>query len=195
VVASELQPWLVAVHLGLAMLILGGLIATAVLSMPESPGVQSPAFGRVSVLAIAGTYVLLLSGSSVVASDADAQCHSWPLCGGGFTPDFSGVNAFTMLHRGLVLIVGVLLVYFLLMAIRECARWARIFAAVTLGALAAQVVVGAASAFTDAALANGLHVALGTLVWGGVCATALLALPRADRSSVHAPLRMERTTV
>jgi heme A synthase len=138
---------------------------------------------------------MLLSGSTVVASDADAQCNSWPLCAGGFVPDFSGANAFTMLHRGLVFIVGAFLVYFLLMAIRECAPWARKFAVFTLVVLAGQVVVGAASALTDGAFANGVHVALATLVWGGVCTTALLALPRSDRNSVHAPWRAERTPV
>jgi heme A synthase len=194
VVANELAPWLVAFHLGLAMIILGGLIATAALSMPESPG-ASPSFRRLSAIAIAATYVLLLSGSSVVASDADAQCHSWPLCGGGFAPDFAGVNAFTMLHRGLVLIISLFLVYFIWMAIRDCARWARNFAVGTAVALALQVVLGAASAITDSALANGIHVALATLVWGGVCTTAFLALPRADRASVQAPLRVGSTAV
>src|SRR5947209_3103629 len=105
VVANELAPWLVAVHLGLAMIILGALIATAALSMPESPGVGSPIFYRLSAVAMAATYVLLLSGSTVVAS--------------------------------------------------------------------------------------GAHVAMGTLVWGGVCTTALLSLPRADRVVVAAQRRVE----
>ncbi len=195
VVANELQPWLVAVHLGLAMIILGCLIATAVLAMPETPGVASSSAKRLGPFAAAGTYVLLLSGSSVVASDADTQCHSWPLCGGGLTPDFSGINAFTMLHRSLALVIGVLIVYFLWMVIRDCARWARIFAFGTIVVLVAQAAVGAASAFTDAPLANGLHVALATLVWGGVCTTALLIFPRSDRSPVSAQLRVERTPV
>ena len=195
VVVNELAPWLVAVHLGLAMIILGALIATAALSMPESPGVGSPLFYRLSALATAGTYVLLLSGSTVVASDADSQCRSWPLCGGGFAPDFAGVNAFTMLHRGLVLLIGAFLVYFLLMSVRQCARWARYFAIGTLVALGAQVLVGAASAITDGALANGLHVALATLVWGGLCTTALLSLPRADRVPVSAERRVGSAAV
>jgi heme A synthase len=195
VVANDLQPWLVAVHLGLAMIILGSLIATAAFSMPESPGVGSPSFGRLSVLAVAATYVLLLSGSSVVASDADSQCHSWPLCGGGLALDFTGANAFTMLHRGLTLIVAVLLVYFLVVAVRQCARWARRFAIATMVALLAQVAVGAVSAFTDGALANGIHVALATLVWGGVCTTALLSVARADREPLAASLQVGRNTV
>jgi hypothetical protein len=32
-------------------------------------------------------------------------------------------------------------------------------------------------------------------VWGGVCTTAFLALPRADRASVQAPLRVGSTAV
>jgi heme A synthase len=197
VVAHELAPWLVAVHLGLAMIILGALLATAVMSMPESAGVSSSSFRRVAALAVGGTYLLLLSGSSVVASDADAQCNSWPLCGGGFALDFNGANAFTMLHRGLALLVGVLLAYFLWIAISRSAQAAgmRIFAIVTMGALLLQVAVGAVSALTVAAAANGLHVALASLVWAGVATTALLSLPRADRSPARARLRAERTAV
>ena len=73
-------------------------------------------FGLLGVLAIAvgATYLLLLTGSTVVGSGADEACHSWPLCGAGFSPDFSGVNAFTMLHRGSVLLIGLMLVIVLL---------------------------------------------------------------------------------
>lgn len=191
VVANELQPWLVAVHLGLAMIIVGCLIATAVFSMPASAGVAGT--GRISALAVGGTYVLLLSGSSVVATDADAQCNSWPLCGAGLTPDFAGVNAFTMLHRGLALLIGVLLVYFLWTAMRRSET--RTAAAVTLVVLAAQVLVGAASAITDGSLANGLHIALATLVWSAVLTTALLNAPRMDRTPVHGRLEVGRTAV
>src|SRR5690348_10498117 len=95
VVAQELAPWLVLVHLALAMLILGCLLATAILSLPASRGVA--AIRPLAVVGAAATYLLLLTGSTVVASNADRQCHTWPLCGGGFALDFSGANAFTML--------------------------------------------------------------------------------------------------
>src|SRR5205807_8760986 len=120
VVAQELAPWLVAFHLGLAMIILGALVATAVMSMEESPGVADSRFRKLAASSAIGIYVLLLTGSTVVASGADEGCHSWPLCGGGLTPDFSGANAYTMLHRGAVLIIGVLLIYVLIMAVT---RW------------------------------------------------------------------------
>jgi heme A synthase len=186
VVVSELKPWLVAVHLGLAMIILGCLIATAVLSMPEAPGIESASFRRLASAAVAGTYILLLSGSSVVATRSDESCRSWPLC------DLSSVNTFSLLHRGVALVVGLLIIVFVVAAYR---RGLRLSAAATAIVLLLQVGIGAASAITGAAAANGLHVAIATLVWSGVLATALLALPRADRASARALLQIQKTPV
>ena len=186
VVVSELKPWLVAVHLGLAMIILGCLIATAVLSMPQSPGIEGASFRRLATAAVAGTYVLLLSGSSVVATQSDETCRSWPVC------DLSSVNTFALLHRGVALVAGVLLIIFLVAAYR---RGLKFFAVATALVLMLQVAIGAAAAITDAAAANGIHVAIATLVWSGVLTTALLALPRADRASESARLEMQKTPV
>ena len=186
VVVSELKPWLVAVHLGLAMIILGCLIATAVLSMPQSPGIEGASFKRLATAAVAGTYVLLLSGSSVVATQSDETCRSWPVC------DLSSVNTFALLHRGVALVAGVLLIISLVAAYR---RGLKFFAVATAFVLMLQVAIGAAAALTDAAAANGLHVAIATLVWSGVLTTALLALPRADRASESARLEMQKTPV
>jgi heme A synthase len=188
VVAQQLQPWLVLVHLALAMLILGCLLATGLLSLPPSPGVA-----RVRPLAVVGaaaTYVLLLTGSTVVASNADASCHSWPLCGGGFTPDFAGANAFTMLHRGSALVLGALIAYVALRAMGE--RSLRLAAVATLAVLALQVAVGAGAAVTDAGAFNGLHVAIATLVWTGMLSVALLTLPRTDARQALAHLAVDK---
>lgn len=186
VVFQELASWLVLVPLGLAMIILGCLLATAILSLPAAPGVRD----RVAPLAAAATYVLLLTGSTVVASGADDGCHSWPLCGGGFAPSFAGADAFTMLHRGAVLIIGVLLVYALQKAIRRAET--RPVAIATLIVFALQVAVGAGAALTDAALFNGLHVAIATLVWAGILSVALLNLPRADGAPSLARLAVDK---
>ena len=179
VVVNELASWLVLFHLGLAMLILGFLIATAVMSLPGSAGIPG---GRLAAVAAVATYGLLLTGSTVVASGADQSCHAWPLCGNGFTPDFGGAGAFTLLHRGAVLVIGALLTYVLVKALRRPEL--RTVAAVTLLVLVVQVAVGAGAAVTDAALFNGLHVAIATLVWAGVLSLALLTLPRGDREPV-----------
>lgn len=176
VVFNELSSWLVLVHLGLAMIILGCLLATAIMSLPASPGVRD----RVAPIAAAATFMLLLTGSTVVASGADESCHSWPLCGTGFAFSFAGADAFTMLHRGAVLVLGALLVYALYCAIRR--PHTRGVAIATLIVFGLQVAVGAGAALTDAALFNGLHVAIATLVWAGILSVALLNLARTDRA-------------
>jgi heme A synthase len=184
VVANELTPWLVVVHLGLAMIILGVLVATAVMAMPPSSGVPDAAFRRVAAVAAGATYLLLLSGSTVVASSADRSCNSWPLCGNGFVLDFGGVNAFTMLHRGAVLVIGVLLVYTLVSAFGKPGLRRAVFAI--------QVAVGAAAAIRPIPLFDGLHVALATLVFAGMLTTALLTLPRTDRGRELTRLAVEK---
>ena len=190
VVANELSSWLVVAHLGLAMIILGFLVATAVMAMPPSPRLTDRSFRRLAAIAVGATYLLLLTGSTVVASGAEETCRSWPLCGSGFTPDFTGANAYTMLHRGSVLLIGLMLVIVLARATRLPGLAAISIA--TLGVFAVQVAVGAAAALTDAALFNGFHVALATLVWAGVLTTALLTLPRADRDALPARLAVEK---
>ena len=190
VVANELSSWLVVAHLGLAMIILGFLIAAAVMAMPPSAGITDSRFRRLAAVAAGATYLLLLTGSTVVASGAEQTCRSWPLCGSGFTPDFTGANAFTMLHRGSVLLIGLLLVIVLLRGTRLPGPAG--VAMATLAVFALQVAVGAAAAVTDAALFNGFHVALATLVWAGVLTTSLLTLPRTDRDAQLSRLAVEK---
>jgi heme A synthase len=196
VVAKELSPWLVVVHLGLAMIILGFLVATAVAAMPPQVGVPDLNFRRLAIVAAAATYVMMLTGSTVVASSADESCMSWPLCGGGFALDFSGVNAYTMLHRGTVLVVGLLLLHVLSTALR---RWRTVkgvgpIAGVAIAALFLQIAVGAGSAVGGGAIFDGLHVAIASLVWSSVLATALLTVPRADKNPELSRLEVDRTS-
>ncbi len=94
-----------------------------------------------------------------------------------------------MLHRGAVLLIGALLVYVMINALRR-PRLA-VVASTTLFVFLVQVAVGAGAAVTDAALFNGLHVAIATLVWAGVVTTAVLTLPRADRTAELSQLAVE----
>ncbi len=190
VVANQLAPWLVLIHLGLAMIILGFLLATAVMSLPARAGV--PGLRGRTAVAAGATFVLLLTGSTVVASNADQGCHSWPLCGGGFSLDFGGANAFTMLHRGAVLVIGLLIVYVAVAALRQPAL--RVAGLATLVVFALQVAVGAGAGITDAAFFNGMHVAIATLVWAGMLSIALLTLPRVDRVPAFSRLAVEKRT-
>jgi heme A synthase len=190
VVANELASWLVLIHLGLAMVILGFLAATAVMSLPPSAGIRDQGFRRLAAISAGATFLMLLTGSTVVASGADATCRSWPLCGGGFALDFGGASAWTMLHRGSVLVIGALLIFVLVRAIRMPDL--RTVSIATLAVLALQVAVGAGAAVTDGAFFNGLHVGLATLVWAGVLTTALLTVARADRDARRSHVAMEK---
>jgi heme A synthase len=192
VVANELASWLVLIHLGVAMVILGLLVATAVMSLPPSAGLADQGFRRLAAIALVATFLLLLTGSTVVATGADAACRSWPLCGSGLTLDFGGVNAWTMLHRGSVLVIGALLLFVLLRAARLPGL--RAAAIATLAVLGLQVAVGAGAAVTDGAFFNVLHVGLATLVWAGVVATALLTVARADWDARPSRVAMEKRT-
>ena len=196
VVANELQPWLVVVHLGLAMMILGFLVATAVMAGPRSVGVPYRSYRRLAAVAAAATYAMVLTGSTVVASNAVQSCNAWPLCGAGFTPDLAGANAFTMLHRGAVLVIGLYIVYVLVAAIRRWGPGSGIgsSAIATLTIFAAQVAVGAGAALVDSAFFNGFHVALATLLWSGVLTCALLSLPRTDRGAELSHLAVGRSS-
>jgi Uncharacterized protein required for cytochrome oxidase assembly len=194
VVANDLSPWLVLVHLGLAMMILGFLVAAAIMAMPASNGVPDRMFRRLALVATTATFLLLLTGSTVVASGADTRCTSWPLCGNGFAFDFAGVNAFTMLHRGSVLVVGLLLLHVLSTAVR---RWRNVdgmgmVAGAAIAVFVLEIAVGAGSAIGAGALFDGLHVALATLVWAGILGTALLTLPRADSEPELSKLAVDR---
>jgi heme A synthase len=188
VVVRELASWLVLIHLGLAMMILGFLVATAVTSMPVTNGLDAR-FRRLTAMGAGATYLLLLTGSAVVASNADESCHSWPLCGNGLAWSESGSDAFTMLHRGAVLFIGILLVYVLLSALRRPGLAP--VAIATLIVFVVQVAVGAGAAVSGGALFNGLHVAIATLVWVGMLAVALLTLPRTDRVPSWSRLEVE----
>jgi len=111
-------------------------------------------------------------------------------CGGGFALDFGGASAWTMLHRGSVLVIGALLIFVLVRAIRMPDL--RTVSIATLAVLALQVAVGAGAAVTDGAFFNGLHVGLATLVWAGVLTTALLTVARADRDARRSHVAMEK---
>ena len=179
VVASLLNPSLVQIHLAIGLLVLGLLLSQALLAVPPVAPRPAASLGLLGGAATALTFLMLLTGSSVVASGADKVCKSWPLCGGGFALDLSNPAFFGVSHRLVVLAVSLLLVYWLVLVLRRQASrpGAALVAGLTLLALTAQVAVGAAAAVTnEVAAVQGLHVALAAAVWAGVVSLTLLLL-------------------
>jgi heme A synthase len=177
VVFRDLPGLLVLVHLAIALVILGLLISVVVLAAPANSARRDRAFRRLVVAAAAVTYVLLLTGSSVVATDADTVCKAWPLCGAGLQPDFRGLSAYDMLHRISVGVGGLFILHALGSAMRRRRSvpglgWV---AGATAVVFVLQVLAGILVAVTtEVAFFNGLHVALATAVWSGMVAVAAL---------------------
>lgn len=171
VVFKDLAGVLVLAHLAVAMAILGLLVATAVLAFPAGTVQPSAGYRKLAAAMAAATYVLLLTGAGVVATGADAGCHSWPLCGSGFQFDFSGVQGFTMLHRLFAMAAGLLILHTLSLPIRRRGPAPGLLAAASLTLLAFLVqalVIGVGAALThDNPVFDGLHVAMATAVWAG----------------------------
>jgi heme A synthase len=188
VVANLLAPALVLVHLAIALVILALMVAIYILAAPApARGLSDRSFARLSLVATGLAYLMLLTGSSVVATNADLVCKSWPLCGGGLTPDFSGVAFFDMLHRLTVGVVSLLLVYLIAVALRRHRSVTGVgpVAIGTLILLVAQVALGALVAVTsEQAFLQGAHVAVASAVWAGLVGLTVLSLRSgADRSA------------
>lgn len=177
VVLKDLAGVLVLAHLGVALALIGILIAAAVRSGSDGAGSPDRALQRLTMASVGLTYVLLMSGAVVVATDADQVCRSWPLCPGGLPHDIPAV--YTTLHRLCAAIFGLFILFTLVSAVwadRSIPRL-RSVAAVTLVLLVVQIGIGYPTAVTGSLpLVDGLHVALATAVWSGVVATAMLAL-------------------
>jgi heme A synthase len=180
VVAHLLTPVLVLVHLAIALAILALMVAIFLLAAP-APAAAFPdrSFARLALIATGLTYLMLLTGSSVVATNADLVCKSWPLCGNGLVPDFSGVAFFDMLHRLTVGVVSLLLLHLLTTALRRHRQvpGVRLLAGGALVLLVAQVALGALVAVTsEQPLLQGAHIVLASALWAGVVALAVIAL-------------------
>jgi heme a synthase len=178
VVFKDLAGVLVLAHLAVALALIGLLIAAAILAVPGSGTSTDPPFRQLTLVAMALTYALLLTGAGVVATGADKVCTSWPLCGGGLRLDLGGIALYATLHRLVAGLVGLFLLYTLGTALF---RWRSVrhlsaAASVTLVLLLIQIGIGYPTATGhNLSLVDGLHVAVATAVWCGVVAIAVFA--------------------
>lgn len=178
VVFRDLSGVLVLAHLAVAMIILGLLLATAVLAVERRewpvPGRQLRlALGAVAALA----FLALLTGGGVVASEADKQCRAWPLCGAGLQFDITGANAFTMDHRLTVALLVATAAYAAWQSWRGSGRSSAAWPVAALLLTLAQALIGAGAALAgESALFNSLHVAGAAAAWGAAATAALVAL-------------------
>lgn len=204
-VRLDAAAWLSAAHLGLA-LAAQGLLVTAVVvffyryKRPAHGGrlaFRSP-FARLTRVALAGLFVLLISGTLVSVTGAGAACQGWPLCQGGLPASPAGWLALG--HRVVVLAVGVLLAVQFVQAWRSQRSQvvllpsATVVFMLTLG----QVFIGALNSLRGfPADLVGLHAAAAAGLWIAqvilVIAAGLEARTAADEAAEAAePLPLKR---
>ncbi len=128
-----------------------------------------PCPGTTTLLAAAaiGVYVLVVAGATAAVADAARACSSWPGCGS--SPLDIGV-AVALVHRGLALAVGLLVLVAALAAVRtgtDRRVTAAVLAALVLYPI--QVGVGALVAVSGAAAPfPGVHLLVGASIFGAL---------------------------
>ncbi len=171
-------PFTVALHLLTATLFLGESTVVAVAAFIEPGAAWSLLRGptRLAWSALVTLYLIVVSGSVVVNGGAQAACPSWPLCGRSRSQ--FGVVVIQMVHRSLVLAGSLLVVGFLVSALRHrrACRGLGTLAATGLALFAVQVTVGAMSAVwsTHSEIAD-VHLGVASLLWSSVVATFALS--------------------
>jgi cytochrome c oxidase assembly protein subunit 15 len=189
VVKGELHALLVSAHLVTAMVFAGVLVYVTIASFTLNMTIQGPpdALTRLARAAAAGTLALIAVGAYVRGEGAGLVFPDWPLMDGTLVPSISSAPAGVhFAHRILAVAVGVLV---LVMAVRARRERARRGPAATLAFGAAllfvvQVLVGAANVWSRLAPAAVVaHVALASLSWGALVATAVMA--RSGAGLVH----------
>ena len=176
-VINELPGALVTAHLALGEALLACLVLIWVVasrgalhfSSDTLPDGRPDRFPVLMLAAMAGIYLLLISGSYVSTSGATGACLDWPHCLDSDHLPGGKLQLIHMAHRFVALIIGVFAIYVLHLGIRGRHRPKSIryssMAIVTLFVI--EVFVGAGAVWMDFPTdMRGLHQAVATAVWG-----------------------------
>jgi cytochrome c oxidase assembly protein subunit 15 len=177
----DVSPYRLAVHLGLAFLILALALwlALEALGWPQ-PRHRAPTFQWASISLIAIMFVQIVLGAVMAGADGGRAYADWPTIGGELWPRgaFNGAlgeNHATqqLLHRTLGYIVGLAAIGVGLAAATRGERQTRLIGAVPASLAAAQVALGVAAIVTGPHLGLSLaHQANAALLWLSVVAFA-----------------------
>ncbi|MGZ8583755.1 MAG: heme o synthase, partial [Actinomycetota bacterium] len=179
VVNSALDPAVVTLHFGLAMIVLGVLVAATTLAFAGDERAGDHAYARLAVVAAVATFALLLVGTYVRAEGAGLAFRDWPLMGGRLVPTFGPRGAAEMFaHRVLAILVAALALWLVVRARTMRVRSDRLVRLSTLaGALfVGQIAVGGINVITELSTwPRALHVAMSAAIWATIVALAVLA--------------------
>ncbi len=178
-VKTETAASVVALHLAMALALLTIMIVIAVRSLAQSAdrtrenrggGLAEMAreIGGVRLVALAGTFALIIVGAYVSQTGAGLAYPDWPLFDGKLVSAGGRLADLHYAHRLLAAVVGLLLVA---LAVETWKRERRtvVMAVVALAVVvyAAQVIVGASNIWLDLATSVRIvHLALASALWG-----------------------------
>ena len=169
----------VTAHLAAAMTLVGLLAYLTVRAgYPARIGGRgaSQRFTLLAAFGAAVTFVLLLFGSHVTATDSALVFPDWPLMGGTLLPPMTDATAANVLHRWVAGIVGLIVAAVAVVAWRT-QRDHPMLVRLALGAAilyAVQVVIGGAQVLTRLAeWTQTLHLALGATIWAMLAGLAV----------------------
>ncbi|MCY4538666.1 MAG: COX15/CtaA family protein [Chloroflexi bacterium] len=171
VVFLDLPPTFVTLHLGVAMLLLGALIAASVMAWyrPQLT-YQADSVRTLTFINAVFSLLVILTGALVRGSGASFACTVWPLCdAGNLLPFELGQLAIIhMIHRLAVAAMGLTVLILLRQVFKK--RQERLVKQIALAIVLVfllQVGAGAAFVFSIAAAEWGaIHVGLAATVWG-----------------------------
>ena len=194
-VEENLEEVYVAAHLGLAMLLLGGLIY--LLRAARGVRVESggPGLRVLSIAATAAVFCTIVAGGYMAGTQnygrADYQLgqgahhacgKQFPTCNGEFMPfGRAELVDIHLTHRAFMYLASVLVIALVVVALRR--RVAVRYAWALAGLLAVQILVGALNVWLDEyELLILLHLTLGTLLWATSIGLTLQLAPARERA-------------
>jgi heme A synthase len=192
-VEENLEEALVAAHLGLAMLLLGGLLYL----WRGAEGVRAQTGGPrlLAVAASAAVFCTVVAGGYMAGTQnygradyqlGDGAHHAcgkeFPSCNGDFMPfGQSRLVDIHLTHRAFMYLASVLLIALIVVSLRR--RVAVPYALALTGVLVTQILVGALNVWLDEyEWLIVLHLALGTLLWATTLGLTLQVSPARERA-------------
>jgi heme A synthase len=190
-VEDNLEPGYVAAHLGLAMLLLGGLLYLWRMSSDAPRFDGGPRLRWLAVAASVAVFCTIVAGGYMAGTQkygrpdyqlGDGAHHAcgtqFPGCNGGFMPfGESRLVNIHLTHRAFMYLASVLVITLIVIALRR--RVAVPYALALIGLLSAQILVGALNVWISKEYEwlIALHLALGTLLWATTLGMTLQLAP------------------
>jgi heme A synthase len=187
VVKGALAPLLVTAHFATAMVLAAVLVygAVSAFTLGAVPAGGVDGFTTYAALIALAAFGLLAVGAYVRGENAGLVFGTWPLMNGRLVPELSSTPAaLQFLHRLLAVVVGAGVGVLAAWAVRrrEAHPAAAALATVAAGLYVVQVMIGAVLVWSARAQpAIVAHVAVSSLVWGSLVATASVSRETSGR--------------